>query len=83
MQVHRWSTSILEKISPEKAMELVLEGERQAEPNIERIRNCTKLGAKLDSILNNLGKTNLCDMKGDNPNAQTSNKTFKKNRVKA
>ena len=76
-------TSILEKISPEKAMELVLEGERQAEPNIERIKNCTKLGAKLDSILNNLAKTNLCDLTADNPSAQKSNTKLKKHKVKA
>ena len=76
-------TSILEKISPEKAMELVLEGERQAEPNIERIKNCTKLGAKLDSILNNLAKTNLCDLTADNPSAQKSNTKLKRNKVKA
>ena len=74
-------TSILEKISPEKAMELVVEGERQAKTSIERIRNCTKLGAKLDSILNNLAKTNSSDLTVENSDAQKSN--LKKNKVKA
>jgi hypothetical protein len=74
-------TSILEKISPEKAMELVVEGERQTKPSIERIRNCTKLGAKLDSILNNLAKTNSSDLTVKNSDAQKSN--LKKHKAKA
>ena len=76
-------TSILEKISPEKAMELVVEGERQAKPSIERIRNCTKLGAKLDWILNNLAKMNPCDLKAENSDVQKSKSNFKKTKVKA
>ena len=76
-------TSILEKISPEKAMELVAEGDRQAKPSIERIRNCTKLGAKLDWILNNLAKMNPCNLKAENSDVQKSKSNFKKTKVKA
>ncbi len=76
-------TSILEKVSPEKAMELVSEGERQSEPNIERIRNCTKLGAKLDSILSNLAKKAVCDIPMESTSSLNSNKRLKRNKVRA
>ena len=76
-------TSILEKISPEKAMELVLEGERQSESHIERIKNCTKLGAKLDSILNDLTKMNVCEIPKESPSNRNSNTRLKKDKVKA
>ena len=76
-------TSMLEKISPEKAMELVLEGERQSESHIERIKNCTKLGAKLDSILNDLTKMNVCEIPKESPSNRNSNARLKKDKVKA
>jgi TAG lipase/steryl ester hydrolase/phospholipase A2/LPA acyltransferase len=42
---------MLGKIQPEKALELVLDGEEHTWPHIERIRNSTTVGAKLDQIL--------------------------------
>ena len=44
-------SAMLGKIQPEKALELVLDGEEHTWPHIERIRNSTTVGAKLDQIL--------------------------------
>ena len=43
--------TILEKIDPKRALQLVLDGEQRTWPQIERIRNCTKVSATLQEIL--------------------------------
>ena len=49
-------TTILAKIPPIQALELVQEGERAAWPTIERIHNCTLVGRKLDKIIERIGE---------------------------
>ncbi len=51
--------AMLEKIKPEHAMELVLDGEEHTWPHIERIKNSTTVGFKLEEILNRLEATTL------------------------
>ena len=51
--------AMLEKIKPEHAMELVLDGEEHTWPHIERIKNSTTVGFKLEEILNRLEPTTL------------------------
>ena len=57
--------AMLEKIKPEHAMELVLDGEEHTWPHIERIKNSTTVGFKLDEILDQLEKTLLPVRKKD------------------
>ena len=57
--------AMLEKIKPEHAMELVLDGEEHTWPHIERIKNSTTVGFKLDEILDQLDKTLLPVRKKD------------------
>ncbi len=57
--------AMLEKIKPEHAMELVLDGEEHTWPHIERIKNSTTVGFKLDEILGQLEKTLLPVRKKD------------------
>ena len=47
--------TILEKIEPKRALQLVLDGEQRTWPQVERIQNCTRVGAKLQGILRGLG----------------------------
>ena len=46
--------TILEKIEPKRALQLVLDGEQRTWPQVERIQNCTRVGAKLQGILRGL-----------------------------
>ena len=63
--------AMLEKIKPEHAMELVLDGEEHTWPHIERIKNSTTVGFKLEEILNRLEATTL---PGRGKEKQPSNK---------
>jgi TAG lipase/steryl ester hydrolase/phospholipase A2/LPA acyltransferase len=46
--------TILEKIEPKRALQLVLDGEQRTWPQVERIKNCTRVSSKLQEILRNL-----------------------------
>ena len=49
-------TTILAKIPPNHALELVQEGERATWPTIERIHNCTLVGRQLNKIIKCVGE---------------------------
>ena len=49
-------TTILAKIPPDHALELVQEGERATWPTLERIHNCTLVGRKLNQIIKCVGE---------------------------
>lgn len=58
--------AMLEKIKPEKAMQLVLDGEEHTWPHVERIRNSTIVGFKLDEVIQQLSDTSVAGVASAN-----------------